>query len=106
MTSPPPRVAVRPVPFARTRPGAGRVAFAFRAGRAALRASCGDFVGILKIAAGACVIFTASLPAFPQAGGLATETPGGGQGQDRTVALPLLRRTLIPTELPDLATKR
>ena len=28
---------------------------------------------------------------------------GGGQGQDRTVDLPLFRRTLIPTELPDLA---
>jgi hypothetical protein len=28
-------------------------------------------VGILKIEAGACVIFTSSLPAFPQAGGLA-----------------------------------
>src|SRR5487761_1250635 len=27
---------------------------------------------------------------------------GGGQGQDRTVDLPLFRRTLIPTELPDL----
>ena len=26
----------------------------------------------------------------------------GGQGQDRTVDLPLFRRTLIPTELPDL----
>src|SRR5579863_9283585 len=26
---------------------------------------------------------------------------GGGQGQDRTVDLPLFRRTLIPTELPD-----
>src|SRR5450755_1957111 len=25
----------------------------------------------------------------------------GGQGQDRTVDLPLFRRTLIPTELPD-----
>ena len=25
-----------------------------------------------------------------------------GQGQDRTVDLPLFRRTLIPTELPDL----
>ncbi len=24
-----------------------------------------------------------------------------GQGQDRTVDLPLFRRTLIPTELPD-----
>jgi hypothetical protein len=27
-------------------------------------------VGILKTAAGACVIFTSSLPAFPQVGGL------------------------------------
>ena len=26
----------------------------------------------------------------------------GGQGQDRTVDLPLFRRTLVPTELPDL----
>ena len=25
-----------------------------------------------------------------------------GQGQDRTVDLPLFRRTLVPTELPDL----
>ncbi|MEY4323570.1 MAG: hypothetical protein RL410_1351, partial [Actinomycetota bacterium] len=24
----------------------------------------------------------------------------GGQGQDRTVDLPLFRRTLVPTELP------
>ena len=27
----------------------------------------------------------------------------GGQGQGRTADLPLFRRTLIPTELPDLA---
>jgi hypothetical protein len=26
-----------------------------------------------------------------------------GQGQDRTVDLPLFRRTLVPTELPDLS---
>jgi hypothetical protein len=26
---------------------------------------------------------------------------GGGQGQDRTADLPLFRRTLVPTELPD-----
>jgi hypothetical protein len=30
---------------------------------------CGDSVGILKITAGACVIFTSSLPAFSQVGG-------------------------------------
>jgi hypothetical protein len=34
------------------------------------RAGCGDSVGIFKIAAGAYAIFTSSLPAFPQAGGL------------------------------------
>ena len=28
---------------------------------------------------------------------------GGGQGRGRTADLPLFRRTLIPTELPDLA---
>ena len=39
-----------------------------RARLARPRAGCGDSVGILKIAAGACVIFTSSLPAFPQAG--------------------------------------
>jgi hypothetical protein len=33
--------------------------------------------------------------------GLMGGFPGGGQGQDRTVDLPLFRRTLIPTELPD-----
>src|SRR5499426_957539 len=34
--------------------------------------------------------------------------PGGsgGQGRDRTADLPLFRRTLIPTELPDLALAR
>jgi hypothetical protein len=30
-------------------------------------------VGILKIEAGACVIFISSLPAFPQVGGLTLE---------------------------------
>src|SRR6266487_1509304 len=30
----------------------------------------------------------------------------GGQGQDRTADLPLFRRTLVPTELPDLARLR
>jgi hypothetical protein len=46
-------------------------AAALRARLAELRRGCGDPVGILKIAAGADVIFTSSLPAFPQAGGLA-----------------------------------
>jgi hypothetical protein len=60
-------------------------------------------VGILKIAAAACVIFTSSLPAFPQAGGLTLAIRSGGQGRGRTADLPLFRRTLVPTELPDLA---
>jgi len=80
MTSPPPRVAARPVPFARTRPGAVRPGFARRAGRATLQAGCGDSVGILKIAAGTSVMPVPSLPAFPQAGGLTTETPYGWSG--------------------------
>ena len=36
--------------------------------------------------------------------GLCADEPrDGGQGQDRTVDLPLFRRTLVPTELPGLA---
>ena len=42
--------------------------------------------------------------AFPQAGGLTLEIRGGGQGRGRTADLPLFRRTLVPTELPDLGT--
>ena len=30
----------------------------------------------------------------------------GGQGRDRTADLPLFRRTLVPTELPDLGDRR
>ena len=45
--------------------------------------------------AGGCRHMTALAYAFSQF--------RGGQGQDRTVDLPLFRRTLIPTELPDLA---
>src|SRR6266581_6189760 len=93
MTSPSPRVAAR-VPALATRPVAFGFAMTLRARMYALRASCGDSVGILKTAAGACVIFTSSLPAFPQAGGLTLTVRGGGQGQDRTVDLPLFRRTL------------
>jgi hypothetical protein len=35
-------------------------------------------------------------------GGVSADQRRCGQGQDRTVDLPLFRRTLIPTELPDL----
>ena len=67
------RVAAR-VSMPATRPAAKPVAFGFAVPlRARLTApwdGCGDCVGILKIEAGACVIFTSSLPAFPQVGGL------------------------------------
>jgi hypothetical protein len=89
-----PRVTARPVPFARTRPSAGRPALARRAERAALRTGCGDFVGILKMADGACILLVPSLPAFPQAGGLAIETSDGERYWDRTSDLPRVRRTL------------
>jgi hypothetical protein len=58
MTSPPPRVAARPVPPARAglRPVA-KVFLGRPEGLAARRgASCGESVGILKIAAGACLM--------------------------------------------------
>jgi hypothetical protein len=42
----------------------GCAAAALRARLALRRAGCGDSVGILKIAAGACAIFTSSLSAF------------------------------------------
>jgi hypothetical protein len=48
MTSPPPRVAARPASLARTWPRTDR--------SAAPRGACGDFVGILTTAGGACVI--------------------------------------------------
>jgi hypothetical protein len=59
-------------------------------------AGCGDSVGILKIAAGACVIFTSSLPAFPQAGGLTLANRGCAPTATRTRDLPLRRRSLYP----------
>jgi hypothetical protein len=40
---------------------------------------------------------------FLQVRGLADALKSGGQGRGRTADLPLFRRTLIPTELPDLA---
>jgi DNA-directed RNA polymerase specialized sigma24 family protein len=40
---------------------------------------------------------------FPQVAAACQLLHEGGQGQDRTVDLPLFRRTLVPTELPDLA---
>ena len=55
--------------------------FARPAGRPGLpRAGCGDSVGILKIAGGACVMPVPSLPAFPQAGGLTPTAPEGWSG--------------------------
>jgi hypothetical protein len=96
MTSPPPRVAARPVPFTRTRPGA-RLAVDRAAGRAALpRAGCGDSVGILKTGDGACVMRVLSLPAFPQAGGLTLAAFRGAPTATRTRDLPLRRRSLYP----------
>jgi hypothetical protein len=89
MTSPPPRVAARPVPITMTRPGARRPA-----DRAALRAGCGDFVGILKPAGGACVMPVPSFPAFPQAGGLTVDTSRGAGERIRTADLPLTRSML------------
>jgi hypothetical protein len=46
----------------------------------------------LKIAAGACVIFTSSLPAFPQIGRLTLTIRSGGQGG---VELPVARRRAV-----------
>src|SRR6185437_16094182 len=48
---------------------------------------------------------TITIPLFllsAQVRGLTDHPRGSGQGQDRTADLPLFRRTLIPTELPDL----
>jgi hypothetical protein len=45
----------------------------------------------LKIAAGACVIFTSSLPAFPQAGRLTLAIEGCAPTATRTRYLPLRR---------------
>jgi hypothetical protein len=58
MTSPLPRVAARVSTPATRLAAFGTAAAALRARLALLRAGCGDFVGILKIEAGACVIFT------------------------------------------------
>jgi hypothetical protein len=57
---------------------------------------CGDSVGILKIAACACVIFASSLPAFPQAGRLTLAIRGSAPTATRTRDLPLRRRSLYP----------
>jgi hypothetical protein len=73
---PPAPVVLGRVHAARVSIPATRLA-AFGCATASLRAwlarpgaGCGDSVGILKIEAGDCVIFTSSLPAFPQVGGL------------------------------------
>src|SRR5579862_1418071 len=85
MTSPPPRVAKRSVPPARTKPTdegpAERPGFARapdRAGEGQPRPGCGDFVGILTAASGACLMTKPSLPALPQVRGLAPEAPAIG----------------------------
>jgi hypothetical protein len=94
MTSPSPRVAAR-VSIPATRVAAfGCTAASLRARLARPRAGCGDSVGILKIEAGVCVIFTPSLPAFPQAGGLTQEVWDGAGERIRTADRPLTRRML------------
>jgi hypothetical protein len=60
------------------------------------RGGCGDSAGILKTAAGACVICTSSLPAFPQAGRLALAVGECAPTATRTRDLPLRRRSLYP----------
>jgi hypothetical protein len=59
-----------------------------------LRAGCGDFVGILKIAGGACVTGIVSLPAFTQVRGLIPLSRRGGRNRVRTCDHPLVRRVL------------
>ena len=87
MTSPPPRVAARPVPFARTRPATRRPALT-RSGLP--RASCGDFDD-----RGRCPRHgIPSLPAFPQAGGLTVTARFGSRDRTRTYNLPVNSRTL------------
>ena len=103
-TRPSPRVAARPVPAVKTGPPVrpGRAAVAM--GRVTpARDGCGFFVGILARTGADCAMGVPLLLRFAQVRGLMGGFPGGGQGQDRTVDLPLFRRTLIPTELPDLA---
>jgi hypothetical protein len=74
-------VDLGPFPLARTGLRPAGAFFADPEGRAGFPgAGCGDSVGILKITADACVIFTSSLPAFPQTGGL---TLAFGRAPDR-----------------------
>jgi hypothetical protein len=73
----------------------GPLDFADRpAGPAArVRPGCGDSVGILLRAGAACVIGYSLFLPYTQVRGLTRSGPcGGGQGQDRTVDLPLFRR--------------
>jgi hypothetical protein len=44
--------------------------------------------------------------AFSQVGGQISLASMSGQGRGRTADLPLFRRTLVPTELPDRARGR
>src|ERR1022692_898185 len=52
---------------------------------------------------GVVVIMRLLFLRFAQVRGLADATRRGGQGRGRTADLPLFRRTLVPTELPDRA---
>src|SRR5215469_7852387 len=99
ITSPPPRVDSRPVPIATTAVRAGAAAFLAR--RQAGRARFGPVVGILVRAGAACVMTLALFLPLSQVRGLTDDPWMCGQGRGRTADLPLFRRTLVPTELPD-----
>ena len=82
-------------PFlARRRVAEARIGPRVRADVSGRRTGCGIFAGILKIAAGPCVMRVPSLPAFPQAGGLTPTNPGSSRDRTRTYNLPVNSRTL------------
>ena len=77
-----------PPPAAAGPPGTGRL--------------CWISVWILDSDGADCAMGIPLFLRFAQVRGLTERPRGGGQGQGRTADLPLFRRTLIPTELPDL----
>ncbi len=104
-TRPGSRADSRASPVTRLEPRVLRAAFRVRGAVGGTRfgASCVRSVLILVFAGAARTIAKALFLRNAQVRGL-TDHPGScGQGRGRTADLPLFRRTLVPTELPDLA---
>src|ERR1022692_2562307 len=96
-----PRTDSRVSPLTRADPRAFPLPEARREARS--RAGCVVFVLILGFAGATGAMAFPLFLQFAQVRGLADAPKSGGQGRGRTADLPLFRRTLIPTELPDRA---